>query len=103
MAEDQSRVEAANFSDASQPVNLFCVNHRLTRTWFVPLSSVYTWFVPLPVCAHSQGVYFLPNRGQSIVSRILFEQINKQNKQKIEGDGFRGAEEGGNEERRTSY
>ena len=47
--------------DASQPVNLYSVNHRLTRTWCVPLSLVRTWFVPPPVCDHSQGVYFPPN------------------------------------------
>ena len=41
--------------DASQPVNLLSVNHRLTSAWFVPLSLVRTWFVPLPVCDHSQA------------------------------------------------
>jgi len=42
-----------------------------------------TWFVSLPVCDHSQGVYFPPNRRRSIVFRVLFEQTNKQtNKQR---------------------
>jgi len=35
--------------------------YRLTRTCIVPLSLVRTWFVPLPVCGHSQGIYFPPN------------------------------------------
>ena len=54
------------------------VNHRLTSTWFVTLSLVRTWCVPLPVCDHSQGVYFPPNRRRSIVFRVLFQQTNKQ-------------------------
>ena len=37
--------------------------------------------VPLPVCDHSQGVYFRPIRWRSIVFRVLFQQTNKQNKQ----------------------
>jgi len=48
-------------SNASQPVNLQSVNHNLTNTWSVPLSLVRKWFVPLPVCDHSQGVFFPPN------------------------------------------
>ena len=36
------------------------VNHRFTRTCFVPLSLASTWFVPLSVCDHSQGVSFPP-------------------------------------------
>jgi len=39
------------------------VNHRVTRTWFVPLSLVCTWFVPLPVWDHSQGFTSLPTGG----------------------------------------
>jgi len=34
-------------SDPSQPVNLHGANHRLTRTWYVPLSLatlLSTWF-----------------------------------------------------------
>jgi len=39
-------------------------------------------FVPLPVCDHSQGVYFTLDRRRSIVFRVLFQQTNKQtNKQ----------------------
>jgi len=35
--------------------------------------------VPLPVCDHSQGVYFPPNTGRrSKVFRILFQQTNEQ-------------------------
>ena len=34
--------------------------------------------VPLPVCDHSQGAYFPPNRRRSIVFRVLFQQTNKQ-------------------------
>jgi len=48
----------------------------------VPLSLVCTSrCVPLPVCDHSQGVYFPPNRRRSIVFRVLFQQTNKQIKQ----------------------
>jgi len=39
------------------------VDHRLTSTWFVPLSLVCMWCVPLLVCDHSQGVYFPPTGG----------------------------------------
>ena len=64
-----------------------CVNHRLTRTWFVPLSLVCTWFVPLPLCDHSQGVYLPPNRRRSKVFRILFQQTNKQTNKQTRGRG----------------
>ena len=77
VAEDELIVEAANSSDASQPVNLYSVNHRLTRTWFIPLSLVCTCVVPPPVCDHSQGGYFPPNRRQSIVFRVSLQQKNK--------------------------
>jgi len=44
----------------------------------VPLSLVCTSrFVPLPVCDHSQGVYFPPNRRWSTVFRVLFQQTKK--------------------------
>jgi len=63
---------------AGQGVNQPGVNHRLTSTWFVPLSLVCTSrFVSLPVCDHSQGIYFPPNRRRSIVFRVLFQQTNK--------------------------
>jgi len=52
--------------------------HGLTRAWSVPLSLVCTWFLPLPVCDHSQGIYFPAKRRWSIVFRILFQQTNKQ-------------------------
>jgi len=45
-------------------------------------SAICTWFVPLPECNHSQGVYFPPNRRQSIIFRVLIQQINKQSKSK---------------------
>jgi len=65
VAEDESEQEPLSpvISNASQPVNLQRVNHTLTSTWSVPLSLIRTWFVPLPVCDHSQGIYFLPNTG----------------------------------------
>jgi len=81
VAGDATDVVFVVFRDASQPVNL-SVNHRLTCTWFVPLSLGCTWFVPLPVCDHSYGVYFPPNRRRSLVFGVLFQQTNKQtNKQ----------------------
>jgi len=40
---------------------------------------VCTWFVPLPLCDHSQGVYFpSQHRRRSIVFRVLFQETNKQ-------------------------
>jgi len=39
------------------------INHRLTGTRSVLLAFVPTWFVPLPMCDHSQGVYFPLNTG----------------------------------------
>jgi len=74
-------VWAAKSSDACQPVNLYSVNHRLTRTWFVPLSLARTWFVPLSACDHSQGVSLPQHRRWSIVFRVLFQQTNKQKKE----------------------
>jgi len=49
----------------------------LTRTWFVPLSLVYTWFVTLSVCDHSQGVYFPPTWRWSMVFWGLFLKKKK--------------------------
>ena len=72
-------VGAAKSSDASQPVNLYSANHRLTRKWYVPLSLANTWLVPLSVCDHSQGIYFTSNHKKlSVVLRVLFQQTNKQ-------------------------
>jgi len=33
----------------------------IARAPVPPLSLIHTWLVPLPVCNHSQGVYFPPN------------------------------------------
>jgi len=67
-----------SYLDASQPVNL-SVNHGLTSTWSAPLSLVRTWFVPVPMCDHSQGVYFPPNTQEAEYSLSGFiQQTNKQ-------------------------
>ena len=80
VSEDATGVVRVVSSDASQPVNLYSVNHRLTSTWFVPLSLVGTWFVPLLVCDHSQGVYFPSKRRRSFSGFIpTNKQTNKQN------------------------
>jgi len=80
VSEDATGVVRVVSSDASQPVNLYSVNHRLTSTWFVPLSLVGTWFVPLLVCDHSQGVYFPPKRRRSFSGFLpTNKQTNKQN------------------------
>jgi len=59
--------------------------HATEREWartVVPLSLVCTSrCVSLPVCDHSQGVYFPPNRRRSIVCRVLFQQTNKQTRE----------------------
>jgi len=44
--------------------------------YVVPLSLVRTWFVPLPMCDHSQGVYFPPNTGECSFSGFI--PTNKQ-------------------------
>jgi len=49
--------------------------------WSVPLSLVCTWVVPLPVCDHSQGVYFSPTQeAEYIFSGFILtnKQTNKQ-------------------------
>jgi len=39
-----------------------------------------TWFVPLPVCDHSQGVYFPPNTGAAVLF-FGFDSNKQTNKQ----------------------
>jgi len=61
-------------SDASHPVNLYSVNHRLTRTWYVPLSLASTWLVPLSMCDHLH-----PSQSQEMVYNFSsFIPTNKQ-------------------------
>jgi len=68
-------------SDASQPVDLHSVNHRLTSTWFVPLSLVRTWFVPLPVVITPRGFTSLPTQEAEYgFSGFILKQTNKQTK-----------------------
>jgi len=45
--------------------------------------SICTWFAPLPVCDHSQGVYFPPNRRRSIVFLGLFQQKTSKQTKKV--------------------